>query len=405
MANFQDSRFLGISPRALGLGVVAVGIVVGLFFIPETVRFLFDAKPRATKEKAQPVKQQLARKPKAVDESKAALAPEALTELNLGMQKAGEPRKDTLSKASPNGAKAPRKAGDADEGIFSGWNFQVKANPGGPGNVEIPSSLTFDRLISREGASFFKKGRVAIRPFLQREGFLGTVAEDSVATLLGTIDMVASSGAGKAAGSAEELGNRLKTDHVNALRGLKAAGADRGVMMRWLRLPVIEFIDKAGNVGATRRVRASFAPLVQLTELAVQQGAGSSCLGMRRGGDVYRAQFTVFSSDVERVAVYSNGRLIKTFRLSGSSNRRERSFRIGGNPSGVTTLIAYDSFGAKPFSKNYAFYPRVQAFRQDARGVYQIGFLPGSAEDSLDRYFFVGGTSRARTSDPMISQF
>jgi hypothetical protein len=128
-------------------------------------------------------------------------------------------------------------------------------------------------------------------------------------------------------------------------------------------------------------------------------------MSSRREGVGYKAQFTVYSSDVDRVAVYSNGRLLRTVRLSASLGRRERSFRLVGNPNGVTTIIAYDLFGAKPYAKNYAFYPRARVFRQDNRGYYQIGFLPGSAQDSLDRFFFVGDTGRAHTSDAMISQF
>ena len=49
MANFQDSKFLGVSPKALGLVVVAGLTVVGLFFMPETLKFLFDAEKKGTR--------------------------------------------------------------------------------------------------------------------------------------------------------------------------------------------------------------------------------------------------------------------------------------------------------------------------------------------------------------------
>jgi hypothetical protein len=82
-----------------------------------------------------------------------------------------------------------------------------------------------------------------------------------------------------------------------------------------------------------------------------------------------------------------------------------RSVRVTGDASGVLTVVAYDSFGARPYSKSYSFYPKVSVFRQERDGSFQIGFLPGSARNSLDRFFLVGASSRRRPSDSTISTF
>jgi hypothetical protein len=75
MANFQDSRFFGMSPRAVLAGVIAVAVVVGLFFIPETVKFLFDAKPRQNKERVAVNAEKKVAKPTTTDVDRAALTP------------------------------------------------------------------------------------------------------------------------------------------------------------------------------------------------------------------------------------------------------------------------------------------------------------------------------------------
>jgi hypothetical protein len=403
MANFQESRFLGISPRTLGLGIVAVGVVVGLFFIPETVKFLFDAKPRASRERVA-LSRQPVQKQRAADDAKAALAPDSLSELNSRMQRVDGSREPS-ERGTGTGGKLTRKVGDSGEGIFSGLNFQVKANHGGASSIDVPSTLSFDRLLSKEGASFFKRGRAAIKPFLRREGLDGTVAEEAVAPLLADIDLVASATAKNTSVSTEDLGARLRQNHARALRGLRSAGADRGTLMRWLELPVIQFIDQRGDVMAARRIRSRFVPAVQLTDLRVRDQYGASRGGASGSTEQFKATFRVYGTDVEQLAVYTNGRLLKSVKLPNASGKRDRTVALAGDARGVVTVIAYDAYGARPFAKNYAFSPRVRVFRRDQNGVYQIGFLPGSAQDSLDRFFYVGGTKSAATTDPMIAQF
>jgi hypothetical protein len=338
-------------------------------------------------------------KPKQNAEAKAALAPDSLNELNSRMR--GDSSKESSDRPAAANGKIARKASDSGDGIFSGLNFQVKANHGGAGSVEIPTALSFDKLLSKEGASFFKRGRAAIKPFLRRERLLGTGAEEAISPLVADIDLVASANGKNTSISSDELGARLRNNHVRAIGGLRSAGADRGTLMRWLELPVIQFIDQRGDVMAVRRIRARFVPAVKLTDLNVRERYG---LGTGTA-EQFRATISVYGSDVEQIAVYLNGRLLKNTKLGSSTASQDRRVTFSGDAKGVVTVIAYDAYGGRPFSKNYAFSPRVKVFRRDDNGVYKIGFLPGSAEDSLDRFFYVGGTKRVTTSDAMITQF
>ena len=103
--------------------------------------------------------------------------------------------------------------------------------------------------------------------------------------------------------------------------------------------------------------------------------------------------------------VYANGR--KIAEVSGPRNPGDtnRMVRAGGDAHGVSTFVAYDRFGAKPFWKSYSFYPRVRRFRQNRSGEYMIAFKPISAPNSLDRFFLVGSSVLRQSGDSMISTF
>jgi EAL and modified HD-GYP domain-containing signal transduction protein len=116
-------------------------------------------------------------------------------------------------------------------------------------------------------------------------------------------------------------------------------------------------------------------------------------------------EFEVRGSDVDRLTVYSNGRLVRTLRVGHARGSGPRSVRINGNAYESLTVVAHDAFGARSYAKNYAFYPRVQVFRQGSNGKYEIGFLPGSARNSLDRFFFIGGSGKVQNQDPLIATF
>lgn len=409
MANFDETRFLGLTPRAIGLTVVAVAIVIGLFFIPEAVKFLFDAKPKASREQvattsASPSsKQGVARKAPDSGE-RAALSRERLSAINAdaaGKKRSSEQPAETVRVAKKSADNSESSTGKG--GIFSGWDFNVKANPSGGQKVDAPASLSFEKIVSKDGVNFLKQGRAAIPRFLKQEALVGGAADEAIDGLRREMNAII---AGDTKGaSSQEVANRLRSAHVTALRGMRAAGADRGVMLRWLDLPVIRFIDTQGEVKAARKIRELFDPGLILMDLSVKQRPRRNFGANGRTPTSFKAEFSVIGSDVQKIVAYSNGKLVRSMKLTKPQLGEQRSVKIQGDATGVWTFVAYDSFGARPYSKSYSFYPKATIFRQERDGTFQIGFLPGSGRNSLDRFFLVGASGRRRSSDSSISTF
>jgi hypothetical protein len=406
MANFGETRFLGLSPRAIGLSLVAIAIVVGLFFIPEGVKFIFDGKPRASREQSSPV--QGSKQPAALKSGggspRAALSRDAVNASNTEA-----PTKKSVATQSADAQRISKRASDAEDasgsskgGIFSGWDFSVKAHPSTGGKGEVPSTLSFEKVVSRDGVSFFKQGRGAIPRFLRQEGLLSGPAAEAVEPLQNEMNAIV---AGNTKGaSSQEVAGKLRSAHVSAIQGLRAAGADRGVILRWLEIPVVRFIDTQGGVMAAKRYRDAFAPGLMLKELSV----GQRKQGSPMGSDVpaqFRAEFSITGTDVQKVVAYSNGKVVRSVKFSRAQNSEPRVVRINGDASGVWTVFVHDSFGARPYFKSYQFYPRAQVFPRQRDGRFRIAFLPGSGRNSLDRFFRVGATARSRPSDSVISTF
>ena len=408
MANFDETRFLGLTPRAIGLSVVAVAIVVGLFFIPEAVKFLFDAKPKYNRDQVAATtapstsKQTVARKAPDTGE-RAALSREALSSINadIGSKKRTPEQPAEPQRVSKKNVESEEPSGSKG-GIFSGWDFSVKAHPSSGPKVDAPS-FPFEKIVSREGVSFLKQGSAAIPRFLKQEALVGGPADESIEALRREMNAVIS-GNTKGA-SSQEVANRLRAAHVAALRGLRAAGADRGVMLRWLDLPVIRFIDTQGEVKVARRIRESFDPGLTLQDLSVKQRPARGWGVSGRTPTNFSAEFSVLGTDVQKIVAYSNGKMVRSIKMTRAQLGEQRSVKIKGDATGVWTLVAYDSFGARPYSKSYSFYPKVSVFRQERDGTFQIGFLPGSARNSLDRFFLVGASGRRRASDSTLSTF
>jgi hypothetical protein len=393
MSNFQESRFLGLSSRAIGMGVVAVAVVVGLFFIPETVKFLFDAKPRQAKQRVVGSEKVGTR----AESDRAGLSPDALNQL----------RADVSKPKATNVKSSRRETEDDDsskgEGFFSGWNLHVRAGTQGHENASIPTGLSFDRISSKDGVAFIKKGRSDINRFFQRERLPTSSIQDAAHPLLVELDGVAS--AASKGTSADEIGMRVKLAHVRALKGMFKAGADRGFLMRWLELPLIKFIDDRGGVGAVRKIRTAFAPRMMLVDLSVRQRAVRGWGVDGRSPSTASAEMSFKGSDIDRVVVFANGKQVRVMRFGKTGMDDTRTHRFNGDAYGVWSFVAYDKYGARPYVKSYSFYPRVRNFRQAPNGTYQIGFLPGSGRNSLDRFFYVGGSGRPNSRDPVVSKF
>lgn len=405
MANFGQTRFLGLTPRAVGLTIVAGAIIVGLFFMPEGFKLLFDGKPRASREQnaaTQAPKQSTPSKQNNPS-PRAALSREGLSSISADTEQkksSSEPARD-VQKVSKRGRDSEETASSNKAGIFSGWDFSVKARPDSGGRVDVPSALSFEKLVSREGVNFFKQGRSAIPRFLKQEGLLGGPAEDAIQPLQSEMNAVIS---GENKASSQEVANKLRAAHMAAINGLQVAGADRGVLLRWLEIPVVRFIDSKGGVKAAHRFRQAFVPGMTLKDLSVRQRRQRGFFS-GSGPTQFRAEFAVTGSDVQKIVAYSNGKVVRSVKFSRTKAGEPRSFKINGDATGVWTVVAYDTFGAQPYSKSYSFFPKAQVFQQQRDGSFRIAFLPGSGRNSLDRFFLVGVTARQRPSDSVISTF
>jgi hypothetical protein len=375
------------------MGIVAILVVVGLFFIPETVKFLFDAKPRPAKPRVAATEKAPAR----VETDRAGLSPDALNQLRAD-----------VTKPKAVGVKASKKEVEDDdsskgEGFFAGWNLNVQAGTQGNDHVQIPSGLTFDRIASKEGAAFIKKGRGDISRFFSRERLPSSAIKDAAQPLVVELDGVAA--AATKGAPVEEIGMRVKIAHVRALKGMYKAGADRGFLMRWLELPIIRFIDDRGGVGAIRKIRAAFSPRMVLVDLSVRQRQMRGWGVDGRTPISAMAEMSFKGSDVDRIVVFANGKQVRVVRFGKVGADDSRTVRFNGDAYGVWSFVAYDRYGARPYTKSYSFYPRVMNFRQTPNGTYQIAFLPGSARNSLDRFFYAGGSGRPVSRDAVVSKF
>jgi hypothetical protein len=425
MGNFQETKFLGLTPKAIGLTLVSVAIVVALFFMPEGVKLLFDGKlgegkartkreaPQAKSPQAQNSAQQntggdrdvraaLSRSALESDAPKISRTSSSETARDQKLKEVRAPQRRAVGEETLDIPKVPSNKG----GILSGWDFSVKARRSMSDNVvEEPKSLPFEKIVSKEGINFLKQGRGAIPQFLKSESLSISLVEDSIEPLEREIDSVVA-GTASSTENPQETANRLRMAHVAALRGLIAAGADRGVLLRWLDVPVIRFIDKQGGVKATRRIRDAFQPRMTLVDVTVRQRVRGGWGSNGQEPAYISGEMSVFSSDVQKIVIFANGKMINSYNLAYGAPGEPRSVRIDGDASGVWTFVAYDTFGARPYSKSYSFYPKASIFRQDSEGKFQIAFLPGSARNSLDRFFLVGTSARRQLqSDASFAMF
>jgi hypothetical protein len=401
MGNFQQTGFLGFSSRTLLVSLIVAGIVIGLFFIPGTVKFMVANRGQRVAQQAQaPVVDRFdAEKPRA--EARAArgsLSPEALQSIS-----------DTLDSNTQSRGTQKKKSDVADtksdEGIFSNWDFKVKAAKNSGGSVAIPAGIRLDRLSSREAQAFFKRGRGLIVRFQNKSLPKGGESREAVSTFLAGVD-AAIRGVVKGSSDERELGALLKRQHVATLRTMSAVGADRGQLLDWLSLPIVRFVDIDSGVHAFEKVTDIFTPRLVLRSVNIRQRA-------RRfeGGNpvkaLLQAEVAVAGSDIQSVSVYQAGKVLRDVRPPRADASGQRVFKVRGDATGVWSFVINDKYGAPAYRKSYAFYPRVYNFRQKKDGSFEVAFAPGSASNSLDRFFFVGadGGSLGASEDSVISKF
>jgi hypothetical protein len=342
-------------------------------------------------------------KPTTTEVDRAALAPDSLNQVRseVARAKAGGGSSNTKQSKKPSEGEDSNRG----EGLFSGWNFRVKAGTQGSEMAQLPQGLTIDRISSKDGIAFLRRGSVDVRRFVKTERVDKTEIADIAETFIAEIEAVGPASAKGA--SADEITNRLRTAHVATLRALYRAGADRGFLMRWIEVPVVKLIDERGGVGAVRKLRASFAPRISLSDVSVRQRQMRGWGADGRAPASVRLDLSVKGTDIDRIVVYANGKQVRDMRMAQASFSDVRTVTVGGDAYGVWSFVVYDKYGTRPYTKSYSFYPRVRAFSQAPDGTYQIAFMQGSARNSLDRYFFAGASSRpSMTSrDPFIARF
>jgi hypothetical protein len=404
MANFQDNRFFGFSSRTLWVSIAVVGVVIGLFFIPEIIKFQFSSTGQDKKQVAQrqqpPAAPQKAAPPQNND--RAALAPDVLKELNSNI------KNDAIEK--PAAPKAKQKLPDVEPssseggGLFSGWNMRVKArgDNGKPGPVPVN---VMDKLGSKEAQAAFKRGRGDIMKFLDKNTIRDASAREAIYSYVGAMDLVAN-GLSKGIDPAE-VGAMLQRLHSSVLQRMVEAKVDRGAMLEWLDIPVVKMIEESRGGNSGDVVKSRFAPKLVLRSLSIRQRPARFGYFDNKPSAMLTAELAVRGSDVDKIGVYVGGQRQRDISPGRPDAEGFRSFRIRGDANGVWSFVAYDKFGSRPFTKSYSFYPRVRRFRQNQDGTYEIAFKPGSAPNSLDRFFTIG-ISRGGSSgshDPSISTF
>jgi len=392
MGNFQDSRFFGISSRTVWLTGAVVALVVGLFFIPEMIKFklapskqLADKQPRGVAQRAEGTSE------------RASLAPRALKDLSSNLRQKNPPQEVKT-------AKKPVVADQAsqEEGFFSGLNLQVKAGVGGSVRpIAIPSGLSIDKLNTKVAQSFFRSGKGALSKLIDRNQAVPYGANDALNRLLAGFEAIAN-GLPKDA-QVLEAGQQLQNLHTSALHALAATGADRGLLLEYLQIPQVRFLDESMGRSSAAVLISRFAPRMVLRSLTLKQVWRQAGLppGVQLTGEL-----GVRGSDVQKVALYAGSVKVGEYRPGAKDGEGFSSVRLNGDGLQMWTVVAYDKYGARPYAKSYSFLPRARRFGTKADGTYNIAFRPGSARYSLDRFFYAGGNrSGSSSGDPAVSVF
>jgi len=294
-----------------------------------------------------------------------------------------------------------QEAAPAKEGGFFGGLMKGRKSPR-KGDA-VSSGVSIENLSTKDARNFFKKGQTDIARFSKGAKTLGTNALDALQKVSDPYDAVVKGGPKSA--DSQELAAELQRAHRSALNTLVKTRSDRGKIMEWLSLPAVAFVEESLGGRSLAAIRGFFAPSMVVRNLSVRQRGGSiSALG---GGPIMvSAEVAVKGTDVEKVALFIGGQRQREMKPGNPDADGYRTFKIRGSGDGIWSLVAFDKYGARPFTKNYAFNSRVRWFRRDPQGEYMIAFRPGSARNSLDRFFYVGGTRVTNGSrDPSISVF
>jgi hypothetical protein len=396
MAPFQDSRFLGLSGRTIVVTLVIAVAVIGLFFIPEAIKFALNSPGKSGGEKRASVENRSRREVKERIDDKGALSPDALKALSSTVSATPTPSRQVSRKDGDDGS--------ADRaGLFDGWNFKVKAGESNSPAVQVPASMTLEKLGGKEFQGLLKQSRNDVKSFVKKQIPKNMEAQSVVETFIDQLDLAARESAKGM--SAKQLLTGLQDLHVSTIQALSRSGLDRGMILEWLKLPIVSFIDDRVGLHAQEKIQDYFVPRLTLREVNVRQRPTHGWGMDGRSPAVLRAELSFRGTDIERIMVYANGRKVSESAGPRNASDNRRTVRVQGDAHGVWTFVAYDRFGSKPYWKSYSFYPKVRRFRQGRDGQYMIGFKPNSAPNSLDRFFLVGSSALRQNTDSMVSTF
>jgi len=399
MAHFQESRFLGLSGRTIVVTFVIGIAVVGLFFIPETIKFALKSSGKGSDKRAAASLENRSRKEAKEGDAmeRAALSPDVLKAISSSVEA-------TPTAKSPAPQVARKESDDGErQGLFSGWNFKVKAGEPSGQSVRVPVGMSLDKIGGKDFQNLLKDSQGDIRGFIKKSLAKNVEGESIALTFMDQMELAARESAKGMSG--KEILNGLQELHVSTIQALSRAGLDRGVILQWLKLPIVAFVDDRTGVHALEKVKGYFVPRLRLRSVSVRQRRTDGWGMDGRSPATLRAEIGFQGTDVERVVVFANGKKISEMQGPRSSGENQRTLRVGGDAHGVWTFVAYDRYGARPYWKSYSFYPRVRRFRQGRGGEYIIAFKPNSAPNSLDRYFLVGSSVLRQSTDSMISEF
>ncbi|MEN9845666.1 MAG: hypothetical protein RIS36_813 [Pseudomonadota bacterium] len=396
MAPFQDSRFLGLSGRTIVVTLVIAAAVIGLFFIPEAIKFAINAPGKSGGEKRVAAENRARREAKERADEKAALSPDALKAVSSAVGATPTPSRQ-LSRKDGDDASGERP------GLFDGWNFKVKAGESGPPAVQVPASMSIEKLGGKEFQGLLKQSRNDVRAFIKKQIPKNMEAQSVVETFMDQLDLAARESAKGM--QVKQLMAGLQDLHVSTIQALSRSDLDRGTILEWLKLPIVAFIDDKVGLHAQEKIQDYFVPRLVLRDVNVRQRHTSGWGMDGRSPAVLRAELSFRGTDIEKVMVYANGRKISEMPGPRTASDNRRSIRVSGDAHGVWTFVAYDRFGARPYWKSYSFYPKVRRFRQTRDGQFMIAFKPTSAPNSLDRFFLVGSSALRQSTDSMVSTF
>jgi hypothetical protein len=401
MGNFQDSRFFGFSGRTIWVTVVIGAVIVGLFFIPETIKFALYSKKSSTVARSATESKRSAAKS---ESDKASLAPEALKAISSTVS---SPQAPTGAPAAKQvAAKKANDAGDDGDrpGLFSGWDFRVKASEAGGGVTQVPSNLSLEKVGTKEFQALVRRSRADVRRFNKKYAPRIKQADEITSTFLDQLEL-ASRDSAKGL-SPQVLLEGLLDLHVSTIKALAQAGADRGVVLEWLKLPIVSFIDDRVGLHGMEKIKNYFVPRMFLKKVTVRQRLSDGWGADGRSPVTLQAEMDVRGTDVEKIVVYNNGKKITETRGANVSGDGVKVVRMRGDANGVWTVVAQDKFGSSTYWRSYSFYPKVRRFRQKDNGEYVVAFRRESAPNSLDRYFLVGSSKlRQPSSEATMSMF